>query len=157
MQQRCLALFARIGWIGATLTLMQLARFYRSLGMLLQGGVALLPSLDMTRELLPRPLQDGLTRAMARIAQGRKVSESLAQEQLMTTVALRLLRAGERNGQIAGMLEQAAMFHEREITQWIERFARLVEPLLMLVMGLGIGTIVVLLYLPVFDLAGNLQ
>lgn len=157
VQQRCLALFARIGWIGETLTLMQLARFYRSLGMLQQGGVALLPSLDMTRELLPLPLQDGLTRAMARIAQGRKVSESLAQEQLMTTVALRLLRAGERNGQIAGMLEQAAMFHEREITQWIERFARLVEPLLMLVMGLGIGTIVVLLYLPVFDLAGNLQ
>ena len=53
------------------------------------------------------------------------------------------------------MLEQAAMFHEREITQWIERFARLVEPLLMLVMGLGIGTIVVLLYLPVFDRRGT--
>ena len=49
VQQRCPALFARIGLIGETLTLMQLARFYRSLGMLQQGGVALLPSLDMTR------------------------------------------------------------------------------------------------------------
>jgi len=157
VQQQCLAWFGRIGWIGETLKLMQLARFYRSLGMLLQGGVALLPSLDMTRELLPLPLQDGLERSMAAIAQGKKMSESLEQENLMTTVASRLLRAGERNGQIAVMLEQAAMFHEREITQWVERLARLVEPILMLVMGLGIGTIVVLLYLPVFDLAGNLQ
>ena len=85
------------------------------------------------------------------------MSESLQRENLMTSVALRLLRAGERNGQIAGMLEQAAMFHEREITQWVEKFARLVEPVLMLVMGLGIGLIVVLLYLPIFDLAGSLQ
>ena len=139
------------------LKLLQLARFYRSLGMLLQGGVALLPSLDMTRELLPPPLQLRLSRAMTVIAQGHTMSDSLEQQGLMTTVARRLLRAGERNGQIAVMLEQAAMFHEREIAQWVERSARLVEPLLMLVMGLGIGTIVVLLYLPVFDLAGNLQ
>ena len=157
VQQQCLVLLGRIAWIGAMLKLMQLARFYRSLGMLLQGGVALLPSLAMTRELLPLPLQAGLTRSMLSIAQGEKMSQSLQQESLMTSVALRLLRAGERNGQIAGMLEQAAMFHEREITQWVDRFARLIEPVLMLIMGLGIGSIVVLLYLPIFDLAGSLQ
>jgi len=157
VQQQCLVLLGRIAWIGAMLKLMQLARFYRSLGMLLQGGVALLPSLAMTRELLPLTLQAGLTRSMLSIAQGKKMSQSLEQESLMTSIALRLLRAGERNGQIAGMLEQAAMFHEREITQWVDRFARLIEPVLMLIMGLGIGSIVVLLYLPIFDLAGSLQ
>ncbi|MFM0564237.1 type II secretion system F family protein [Paraburkholderia sediminicola] len=157
VQQQCLAMLGRIEWIGGMLKLMQLARFYRSLGMLLQGGVALLPSLEMTRELLPLTLQAGLTRSILSIAQGKKMSQSLQHENLMTSVALRLLRAGERNGQIAGMLEQAALFHEREIMQWVERFARLVEPVLMLVMGLGIGLIVVLLYLPIFDLAGSLQ
>lgn len=157
VRERALVLLGRIEWLGEKLKLLQLARFYRSLAMLLQGGVALLPSLEMTRELLALPLQDRLTRAMNGISQGRKISDSLEQEGLVTTVARRLLRAGETNGQVAGMLEQAAMFHEREIAQWVERFARLVEPLLMLVMGLGIGTIVVLLYLPVFDLAGNLQ
>lgn len=85
------------------------------------------------------------------------MSESLQEEGLTTSVALRLLRAGERNGQIANMLEQSALFHEREITQWVERFARLIEPVLMLFMGAGIGLIVVLLYLPIFDLAGSLQ
>lgn len=157
VQQRCLVLLGRVSWLGAMLKLMQLARFYRSLGMLLQGGVALLPSLEMTRDLLPLTLQSGLTQSMLSIAQGKKMSQSLQQENLMTSVALRLLRAGERNGQISGMLEQAAMFHEREITQWVERFARLIEPILMLTMGLGIGLIVVLLYLPIFDLAGSLQ
>jgi general secretion pathway protein F len=157
VQQQCLMLLGRVSWIGGMLKLMQLARFYRSLGMLLQGGVALLPSLEMTRDLLPLPLQAGLTRSMLSIAQGKKMSQSLEHESLTTSIALRLLRAGERNGQIAGMLERAALFHEREITQWVERFARLIEPVLMLVMGLGIGLIVVLLYLPIFDLAGSLQ
>lgn len=157
VQQRCLALFGRIHWIGEKSKLLQLARFYRSLGMLLHGGVALLPSLEMTRDLLPLHLQERLSRSMTGISQGKRMSDSLDQEGLMTTIAQRLLRAGERNGQIASMLEQAATFHEREIAQWVERFARLIEPILMLLMGLGIGAIVVLLYLPVFDLAGNLQ
>lgn len=157
VQQSCLAAMCRIRWIGGMLKLIQLARFYRSLGMLLQGGVALMPSLGMARDLLPGALQISLTRSMASIGHGKSMSESLFQQGLMTPVALRLLRAGERNGQIAAMLEQSALFHEREITQWVERFARLVEPVLMLVMGTGIGLIVVLLYLPIFDLAGSLQ
>jgi general secretion pathway protein F len=157
IQQQCLAALGQIRWLGGMLKLMQLARFYRSLGMLLHGGVALLPSLKMTQDLLPTALQTSLTRSMLAIAQGKPMSESLQNEGLMTSVALRLVRAGERNGQIANMLEQSALFHEREITQWVERFARLVEPVLMLLMGAGIGLIVVLLYLPIFDLAGSLQ
>lgn len=156
-QQQALALLARNRWVGSTLKLTQLTRFYRSVGMLLQGGVPLLSSLDMTHDLLNPSLRVGLTRSMENIAQGKALSESLHQDNLLTPIALRLLRAGERNGQIASMLEQAALFHEREISQWVERFARLVEPALMLVMGLGIGMIVVLLYLPIFDLAGSLQ
>ncbi|MFC0397537.1 type II secretion system F family protein [Paraburkholderia rhizosphaerae] len=157
VRQKCVALTARLTWIGQILKLSQLARFYRSVSMLLHGGVALLPALDITRHLLGGALQSGLARSMACIAQGKTLSESLQQTDLLTPIAQRLLRAGERNGQIAGMLEQAALFHEREISQWVERFSRLVEPVLMLLMGLGIGLIVVLLYLPIFDLAGSLQ
>lgn len=157
MQQRCRAALGRVRWLGDMLKLTQLARFYRSLGMLLQGGVALLPALRMTQDLLSPDLQTGLMRSMTSIAQGKSMSESLESEGLTTSVALRLLRAGERNGQIATMLEQSALFHEREIAQSVERFSRLIEPVLMLVMGGGIGLIVVLLYLPIFDLAGSLQ
>ncbi|HKU25241.1 MAG TPA: type II secretion system F family protein, partial [Candidatus Sulfotelmatobacter sp.] len=157
VQRRCLAALGRVRWISDMLKLMHLARFYRSVGMLLQGGVSLLPSLKMAQDLLPFELQGGLARSMSNIAQGKSMSECLQKEGLTTSVALRLLRAGERNGQIATMLEQSALFHEREISQWVERSAHLIEPLLMLIMGAGIGLIVVLLYLPIFDLAGSLQ
>jgi general secretion pathway protein F len=156
-QKRCLDWLTRITWVHRVMKLVQLTRFYRSVGTLLHGGVPLLASLDMTRSLLTSSLQTGLARSMKNIEQGKPLSESLHEESLLTPIALRLMRAGERNGQIAGMLEQAALFHEREISQWVERFARLVEPILMLIMGLGIGLVVVLLYQPIFDLAGSLQ
>ncbi|MBN3759426.1 type II secretion system F family protein [Burkholderia sp. Ac-20365] len=156
-RQQCLGWIASVAWIGDVMKLMQMGRFYRSTAMLLQGGVPVLTSLEMTRDLLPAERQTALARSMLRISEGKALSESLHREALLTPIALRLLKAGERNGQIAGMLEQAALFHEREIAQWVERFVRLVEPTLMLVMGIGIGLIVVLLYLPIFDLAGSLQ
>lgn len=144
-------------WIGARVRLMQLSRFYRSLGLLLGGGIPVTKSLQMAQGLLPARLQAAAQNATVQVTQGRSLSESLLAAQLTTPVALRLLRAGERNGQMADMLEQAAAFHDKEIAHWIDRFARLFEPVLMLVIGLAIGGIVILLYLPIFELAGSLQ
>jgi len=55
------------------------------------------------------------------------------------------------------MLQRAASFHDEEIARWIDRFSRLFEPLLMALIGLVIGVIVVLMYMPIFELAGSLQ
>lgn len=155
--QRLSALLQRNRWVGGQLRLMQLARFYRSLGLLLRGGIPAIPALRMTQALLPLPQRRALERAILDVSQGQSLSESLRREELMTPVALRLVRAGERNGQLADMLEQVAAFHDREVVHWIDRFTRLFEPLLMLVIGAVIGGIVVLLYLPIFELAGSLQ
>lgn len=157
VQQRLLGALQRNRWIGAQLRLLQLSRFYRSLGLLLRGGIPLLKALRMTQALLPPALQRSLEAAIAEVNQGRRLSDSLQGAALTTPVALRLLRAGERNGQVAEMLEQVAAFHDKEVGHWIDRFTRLFEPLLMLFIGLVIGGIVILLYLPIFELAGNLQ
>lgn len=143
-------------WIGAYVRLMQLSRFYRSLGLLLRGGIPAVKALQMTQPLLPGNLRDALGEAIRAVEQGQSMSDSLRSAQLTTPVALRLLRAGERNGQLADMLEQASAFHDKEVGYWIERFSRLFEPILMLVIGLVIGGIVILLYLPIFELAGSL-
>jgi general secretion pathway protein F len=156
-QQRLLGALQRNRWIGAQLRLMQLSRFYRSLGLLMRGGIPVLKALRMTQALLPPALQRALEQALQDVSQGRSLSESLQRVQLTTPVALRLLRAGERNGQMAEMLEQVAEFHDKEVAHWIDRFTRLFEPLLMLFIGMVIGGIVILLYLPIFELAGNLQ
>lgn len=157
LQQRLLAGLQHNRWLGRPMRLMQLSRFYRSLGLLLRGGIPALKAMRMTQPLLPLAMQTALGKAIQSVSQGRPLSLSLQEVQLTTPVAFRLLRAGERNGQVADMLEQVASFHDKEVAQWIDRFAKLFEPLLMLLIGGVIGGIVVLLYLPIFELAGSLQ
>jgi general secretion pathway protein F len=151
------AVLERNRWIGYRVGLMQLSRFYRAVGMLLDGGLPVTRALEMARGLLPLSRQPAASAALIDVMQGRSLSESLRMAALTTPVALRLLRAGERNGQVARMLEQAATFHDHEMAHWIDRFTRLFEPMLMLAIGLAIGGLVVLLYLPIFELAGTLQ
>jgi len=144
-------------WIGEQVRLMQLSRFYRSLGLLLRGGIPVIKGLQMTQGLLPLNLQARLSQAIRDVSSGKSLSGSLQEAAMTTAVAVRLLRAGERNGQVPDMLEQVATFHDHEVSRWIDSFTRLFEPILMLFIGLVIGGIVVLLYLPIFELASSLQ
>jgi general secretion pathway protein F len=64
---------------------------------------------------------------------------------------------GERSGNLGEMLMRSAAYYDAEITRWIERFTRSFEPLLMAAIGIFVGVIVVLLYMPIFDLAGSFQ
>lgn len=68
-----------------------------------------------------------------------------------------MLRVGEKTGALDELMERIALFHDDELTRTMERATRLFEPLLMLFIGLLIGGIVVLMYMPVFELAGSLQ
>jgi general secretion pathway protein F len=76
---------------------------------------------------------------------------------LTTAVSLRLLRVAERSGQMGEMLERTAGFHDEDISQAIEWFVRLFEPLLMIAIGVVIGIVVLLMYAPIFELAGSLN
>jgi general secretion pathway protein F len=143
--------------IGVRMRLYQLARFYRTLGMLLRGGTPIVGALDLTSGLLAPALLPSLERAREAIREGRPISEAMSQHGLTTPVALRMLRVGERSGRMDEMMERVASFLDEEIARWVEWFTRLFEPLLMAFIGLIIGAIVVLMYLPVFELAGSIQ
>jgi general secretion pathway protein F len=143
--------------LGRRLQVYQLARFYRSLGMLLRGGMPVLPSLTMVSDLLEAGLRGRLMQAAGRIREGRPMSEAMEQHGLTTPVALRMLRVGERTGRMGEMMECIAAFHEEETARWVERFTKLFEPLLMAFIGVVIGFIVVLMYFPIFELAGSIQ
>jgi general secretion pathway protein F len=88
---------------------------------------------------------------------GRPAADSLESCGLTTPVASRMLAVGERGGNMGEMMERAAIFHEEELARWIDWFSRLFEPLLMALIGLVIGGIVVLMYMPIFELAGSIQ
>lgn len=143
--------------IGERLRLYQLARFYRTLGMLLRGGTPVVTALDMAAGLLSPALRANLARVAQAIREGRSISEAMAEFNLTTPVALRMLRVGERSGRMDEMMERIAAFYDDEISRWVDWFTRLFEPLLMAVIGVVIGLVVVLMYLPVFELAGSIQ
>ncbi|MDI6748695.1 MAG: type II secretion system F family protein [Rhodocyclaceae bacterium] len=147
----------RLPGIGSTLVLLELARLYLALGTLLDGGLPILPAMRLAEGLLSPETLLRYRLASAAIERGESVSQAFAAAGLATPVALRLLRVGERSGRLGEMLGRAARFHDGEIARRIDAFARAFEPLLMAAIGLAVGTIVVLLYLPIFDLAGSLQ
>jgi general secretion pathway protein F len=147
----------RVPAIGERLKVYQLARLYRTTGMLLRGGMPLVAALDMSAELLHPVLRQRLAAASRAISEGRGVSESLDGNGLATPVALRMLVVGEQGGNMGEMMDRAAGFHDEELARWVDWFTRLFEPLLMAVIGLVIGAIVVLMYMPIFELAGNLR
>jgi general secretion pathway protein F len=143
--------------IGERMRLYQLARFYRTLGMLLRGGTPAVTALEMASGLLSPALRGSLALAALSIREGRAISDAMSENNLTTPVALRMLRVGERSGRMDEMMERIAAFCDDEISRWVDWFTRLFEPLLMAVIGVVIGGIVVLMYLPVFELAGSIQ
>lgn len=139
------------------LKILELSRLYLTMGMLLEGGIALPKAMQMCTAVLSNHLQPKLTAARDMVSQGGSLSASLDQWQLSTPVALRLLRVGEQSGQLGAMLSRTASFYDSETSRWIERFTKAFEPILMALIGIVIGLIVILLYMPIFDLAGSLQ
>ena len=149
--------FWRIPALGERLKIYQLARFYRTIGMLLRGGMPLVAALDLGAELLHPLLRERLATASRSISEGHSVSQSLEANGLTTPVALRMIAVGENGGNMGEMLDQASAFHDEELARWVDWFTRLFEPILMAIIGLVIGVIVVLMYMPIFELANNLQ
>lgn len=143
--------------LGNRLRVYELARFYRTLGMLLRGGIPIVQALGMASGLLPPMLRSQLSLATGDIREGKSMSHAMERHDLTTPVALRMLRVGERSGQMGEMMERIAAFYDEEIARWVEWLSRLIEPVLMAVIGLVIGTVVVLMYFPIFELAGSIQ
>ena len=106
---------------------------------------------------MPSPLQQPLMDAARAVESGQRLSLALHSQALATPVAQRMLRVGEGSGELALMLERAATFHDEEIAQLSELVTRAVNPVLMLVMGVLIGGIVILMYLPIFSLMERVQ
>jgi general secretion pathway protein F len=144
----------RIPAIGRILQIFFLARLYRTLGMLLRGGIPAVHALEMASGVLEPGLRSRLGAARDAIREGLPLSEAFHRHGLTTPVAMRLLRVAEQTGSMSEMLESAAAFHEEELARAVDLFTRLFEPALMMVIGLLVGAVVLLMYMPIFELAG---
>lgn len=151
-----LALFWRLPKLRDVGNLFVLARFYRTVGLLIEGGTPALQAFELSERILPPQYAQRLDAALQELRAGRTVAETLAHHGLTTAVAERLLRVGEQSGNLGGMCERIAQFHDGTLDHAIEVFGKVFEPLLMLVVGGLVGAIVILLYMPIFEMAGSL-
>lgn len=147
----------RLPALGPKLRVLALAQFYRTSSMLLGAGVPALSALGTSREVISARLRPALDEAIEQVGRGERLSVALQDSGLTTPVSLRMIRVGERSGSLGPMLRQAAEFYDEELSRLTELVTRLVNPILMLVMGVIIGGIVVLMYLPIFQLVEQVQ
>lgn len=140
-------------WIGERIWLLQLARMYRTMGMLLKSGVSVLSAMAMTKDSLPDQMHQQMESAILDVSEGKPFSVSFTNYGLSTEIAQRLLVAGESSGNLDEMMERIADFYDQETSIWIDTAGRFIEPVLMVSIGLIIGLIVLMLYSPIFELA----
>jgi general secretion pathway protein F len=142
---------------GEKMRLYQLTRMYRTLGMLLQGGMPIVAALGLVRELLDPALRGQLALATRKISEGGVTSQAMFDHGLSSPVATRMLRVGEQTGDLGTMMERIAAFYDEDLGRTAEVFTRTFEPVLMVFIGAIIGSIVVLMYLPIFELASSIE
>ena len=147
----------RMPVVGERMKTYQLARLYRTAGMLMRAGIPAVRALEMVEGLLAAHLRPQLSRARLLIEEGHPMSAALGTAGLATPVAARMMLVGERSGDMGHMLGQIARFHDDEVARFVDWFTRAFEPVLMAVLGVAIGLVVVLMYMPIFELAGNIK
>ena len=143
--------------VGSRMKVYQLSRLYRTAGMLLRAGIPAVRTLDMVPGLLSAHLRPQLFLAKRLIEEGRSMSAAFATAGLATPVASRMMSVGERSGDMGAMLGEIARFHDEEVARYVDWFTRAFEPVLMAVLGIAVGLVVVLMYMPIFELAGNIK
>lgn len=156
-RQYLVNLVLRLPWLAEKVAEFRLARFYRAVSLLLASGIPLPRAMGMVTGLLGPGQRQALDGARLAVEQGRSLSEALLAAGLASPVAESLIKVGERSGQLAAMLERTAQFQDDDFARWVDWASRLLEPVLMTVIGIVIGGVVVLMYMPIFDLAGSVQ
>jgi general secretion pathway protein F len=147
----------RLPVLGGQLRVLALAGTYRAMALLLAAGIPAVTAMRLATAIIALPLRPALQRATERVAEGARLSDAWDAAQLATPVAQRMLRVGERSGELAQMFARAAAFHDDELSRLTDWVTRALNPILMLFMGLVVGGIVVLMYLPIFQLVEQVQ
>ncbi|HEY6898246.1 MAG TPA: type II secretion system F family protein [Rhodocyclaceae bacterium] len=156
-RQRALDMVLRMPWLAARADDFRVARLFGAVSLLLSAGIPLVRALPMVSGLLGLEQRARLALAQQEVESGRPFSVALVAHRLAGPVAESLVKVGERSGRLADMLERAARFHDEDFARWMDWASRLLEPILMVLIGLVVGAVVVLMYMPIFELAGSMQ
>jgi type IV pilus assembly protein PilC len=151
------ALLLKLPIFGTLLIKIAISRFSRTLSTLLSSGVPILESLDITAKTAGNVIiSDAVYKIRAGIEQGQTIVEPMKASKIFPTMVSQMIGVGEQTGALDAMLSKIADFYEQEVDAAVANMLALMEPALILFLGVTIGTIVIAMYLPLFSLVGKL-
>jgi type IV pilus assembly protein PilC len=136
----------------------QVAQFSRVLGTLLIGGIPLLQALDTAADSLgTQVLKKVLAEAVKLVREGQALSQSLRKTKIFPSLALDMIEVGESTGALPQMLTSVAEFYEEDVSNSVTAALSLIEPVIMIIMGIFVAFVLISLYLPIFSLADSVH
>jgi type IV pilus assembly protein PilC len=144
--------------LGNVLRKVVVARFTRTMGTLLSSGVPILDALEICGKTAGNTVvQKGIMYARAQISEGKDMATPLMETALMPPMVVQMIGVGEQTGALDAMLSKIADFYEEEVDVAVASMTSLIEPIMMVFLGAVIGGMVIAMYLPIFEMAGNMK
>jgi type IV pilus assembly protein PilC len=142
---------------GMILRKIAVARFTRTLGTLITSGVALLEALDITARTSGNAVvEEAILKVRKAIEQGRNITDPLRETEIFPNMVVQMIGVGEQTGAMDAMLSKIADFYEDEVDTAVGDMLTLMEPMIILMLGVSVGGIVISMYMPLFTLIGQL-
>jgi type IV pilus assembly protein PilC len=144
--------------LGDVLRKSAVSRFTRTLGTLISSGVSILDGLEITAKTAGnRVIQDAIMQSRASIAGGDTISAPLAKSQVFPPMVISMIAVGEQTGGLDEMLSKIADFYDEEVDTAVSNLLSLLEPVMIVFLGVVVGGMVVAMYLPIFDMINAVQ
>ncbi|MBC8748707.1 MULTISPECIES: type II secretion system F family protein [Paraburkholderia] len=143
--------------IGLHFRVFRQSQFFRTTAMLVEGGIPATRAFTLASGLVSRADQTAVESAMQQVRNGARMSDAFQQAGLANAITYRLLTVAEKTGGLGPVLDRIAAFQEAQVSRTIDLISRLIEPAMMIFIGVVIGGIVVLMYMPIFEIASSIQ
>ena len=144
--------------LGSLLRKTAISRFTRTLGTLISSGVSILDALEITAKTAGnRVIQDAIKRSVVSIAEGETITHPLKETGVFPPMVTQMISVGEKTGGLDDMLQKIADFYDEEVDAAVAALTSIIEPVIIVVMGLVIGGILIAMYLPMFDIIGKIS
>jgi type IV pilus assembly protein PilC len=157
-QKRIHALILRLPYAGPLARKVATAQVCRTLATLLSGGIPLVNALEISATATGnRAVSDDLGHVARQVREGGSLAGSLTERRIFPNVAVEMVEVGESTGALAEMLNSVADFYDEENETSLTRFSNLIQPLLLIVMGIVIAGLLLSLYMPLFKLSSLTQ
>lgn len=151
-------IFLKLPVFGPLLRKVAVARFTRTLGTMISSGVPILEALDITAKAAGnKTVESAIYKARASISEGKTIAEPIAQGRVFPPMVCQMINVGEQTGALDTMLGKIADFYDEEVDSAVKGLTSLMEPAMMVILGGVIGGMVVAMYLPIFEMAGNIK